>query len=177
MTTQMRNCTPVLNTARLHLRALQMADAPLIKLFAGDYRVSRHLAVVPFPYPDGAAEGFIAATLADEGAGINWAITRRGDAELIGVIGLAEKPEGMALGYWLAPQFWGAGLMSEAVAAVIACCRVGGVPHLLTNAHQDNAASARVLTKAGFRWTGAGQDYCLAQNKMVASDQFRIDLE
>lgn len=177
MTQHIRSITPVLNTTRLHLRGLTLADAPLITMFAGDLRVSKHLAVVPHPYPEGAAEGFIAATLANEGPGLNWAITRKGDAELMGVIGLVEKPEGMALGYWLAPPFWGAGLMSEAVAAVVSFCRIGAVPLLLASAHQDNPASARVLQKSGFNWVGSGQDYCLAQGRMVASDYFRFVLE
>jgi len=177
MTQHIRCTTPVMNTARLHMRGLQLHDAPLLKLFAGDLRVSRHLAVVPYPYPDGAAEGFIAASMAHEGAGLNWAITLQGGAELIGVIGLADKVEGLGLGYWLAPQFWGAGLMGEAVAAVVTCCRAGGVPHLSASAHQDNPASARVLQRAGFVWEGAGQEYCLAQNSMVDSDKFRLNLE
>lgn len=177
MTQQMRCTTPVLKTERLCLRGLHMADAPLIKLYVGDNRVARNLSVVPHPYPDGAAEGFIAASMANEGAGMDWAITRAGEDELIGVIGLADKAEGLSLGYWLGAPFWGAGLMSEAAAAVVTCCRAGGVPHLLSGAHQDNPASARVLSKLGFQFVSAGQEYSLAQGQMVPFDHFRLDLE
>lgn len=177
MTQQLRCNTPRLKTERLQLRALQPADAPLMKLYVGDIRVAKNLSVVPHPYPDGAAEGFIAASLANDGPGVNWAITRAGEHELIGVIGLADKPDGLGLGYWLGAPFWGAGLMSEAVDAVVECCRAGGVPHLRSGAHQDNPASARILVKLGFQWTSAGQEYSIAQGQMVPFDHFRLDLE
>ena len=177
MTQHLRSITPVLHTERLTLRGLQMADAPLIKLYVGDFRVARNLTVVPHPYPAGAAEAFIGATIASEEPGMNWAITRAGENELIGVIGLAYKPEGLALGYWLGAPFWGAGLMSEAGAAVVSCCRAGGVPFVLSGAHQDTPASARVLSKLGFHFVASGQEYSLAQGHMVPFDYFRLDLE
>mgnify|MGYP003884442877 CR=1 FL=1 len=67
--------------------------------------------------------------------------------------------------------------MSEAGAAVVSCCRAGGVPFVLSGAHQDNPASARVLSKLGFHFVASGQEYSLAQGHMVPFDYFRLDLE
>ena len=59
------------------------------------------------------------------------------------------------LGYWLGEQFWGRGIMSDAVPAFADYCfnqfplnRIFAMPH------SNNPASARVLEKAGFTLEG-----------------------
>ena len=56
------------------------------------------------------------------------------------------------LGYWLGEQFWGHGIMTEAVSAVTNFCfRKFPLRRISAEVFANNPASARVLEKAGFQ--------------------------
>ena len=59
------------------------------------------------------------------------------------------------MGYWLGEQFWGRGIMTEAVAAVTDFC-FDDFPlrRMSAEVFANNPASARVLEKAGFTFEG-----------------------
>lgn len=151
----------VLDTARLRLRPLRAADAPAMTRLAGDPEVARRTARIPHPYPPGEAGRFIAARIEDARAGRETAFAicpRERPDELIGVIGLvAGDGDSLEVGYWLGRPYWNRGLMGEALAAVIAHARAGA-PAATIRAHTfpDNAASRRVLERAGFVAVGTG---------------------
>jgi RimJ/RimL family protein N-acetyltransferase len=70
--------------------------------------------------------------------------------------GLYEDPFdpgwGVEVAYFFAPSAWGRGFASELVACCIAeARRIARWPMLAAFSHPDNAASHRVLVKAGFR--------------------------
>lgn len=166
---------PVLTTERLTLRPLQDRDAGMITLYAGDIRVAQHLAVVPHPYPPGAAEAYIERTLKGDNDEIVWAIEL--NTELIGVIGFRQLDEARGnIGYWLAPQLWGAGYTPEALEAVVDFARSMGLTGLEAAVHQDNQQSARVLIKEGFEYCGDSDSHSVARNGMVRSWNYRLDL-
>jgi RimJ/RimL family protein N-acetyltransferase len=75
-----------------------------------------------------------------------------------GVVGmLALRPEGhrASLGYVLARPYWGRGLMTEAVTAVVDWAIAQPAVHRVwAVCDVDNAASARVLEKAGMQREG-----------------------
>lgn len=91
---------------------------------------------------------------------INYALYRRSDGAFIGGIGLKENTDVEArtveIGYWLGREFWGQGLMTEALRGFTVWAfrtfpeffRVEGT------VYEGNVASATVLTKAGFRPEG-----------------------
>jgi RimJ/RimL family protein N-acetyltransferase len=56
-----------------------------------------------------------------------------------------------AVGYWLGQQFWGRGIMTEALTAVTDFC-FDNIPfrRIAAEVFANNPASARVLEKAGF---------------------------
>ena len=139
-------------TARLVLRPLRAADAPAL---AADWEVARHTQRIPHPYPEGAAEAFIAQVAADRAAGHAdvFAITRRDDGLFLGNIGLeqGDRPGEVEVGYWLGRPFWGAGYATEAVKAAVR--HAFGFPDVRTvfaEIHPDNVASRRVLEKAEY---------------------------
>lgn len=145
-----------LQTARLVLRPLDPADAGPMTPLADDPGVSRMTTSIPFPFGRDMAEGFIARMgEADPAREIAFAVERT-DGAFMGVLGIHPK-EGLAaeLGYWIGRPFWGVGYMTEAVLAALAWARDGWGRRLLTSGHfSDNDASGRVLTKAGFLYTG-----------------------
>jgi [ribosomal protein S5]-alanine N-acetyltransferase len=86
-----------------------------------------------------------------------WPVFLRKDGELAGCAGLRPYGTGehvLELGFHFRPQYWGQGLAQEAARAVIAFAfETLGVEGLFAGHHPENAASERLLTKLGFRYT------------------------
>jgi len=156
---------PLLETERLILRPLKRSDAGLIALYTGDSRVAKMTESIPHPLPPGSTEAFIDSVLTGVRPETVWAIDHKGSAaeELIGVIGLGETG---TVGYWLGAPFWHTGFATEAVEAVVAHA-LATHDRLRAEVFQDNLASARVLTKAGFGYIGEAESYCVARGAMV----------
>ena len=134
------------------LRPFEMRDAARVQLLAGEREVAEATAQIPHPYPDDAAEAWI-ATQGRAGSEHSYAITLSEDGLLIGAIGLRPgADEGGHLGYWIGRPYWGRGYATLATRALIAvgfhCLDVEELTawHLVRN-----AASGRVLEKCGFR--------------------------
>ncbi|MCF6273519.1 MAG: GNAT family N-acetyltransferase [Rhodobacteraceae bacterium] len=164
-----------LKTDRLTLRPLKDSDAGNIALFVGDPRVAMNLAVVPHPYPAGAAESYIAYSRAPETKETIWGMDK--DGALIGMISISPKAGGIGhIGYWLAPQLWGGRLMSEALAAVVLHARKAGFNRLFASVHQGNEGSARLLMKCGFSYLGESETHSIPRDGMVAAWEYELDL-
>ena len=165
----------IMKTERLTLRPLLDSDAANISLFVGDERVAKKLAVVPHPYPAGAAESYIAYSRAKETSEVIWGMDK--DGQLIGMISISPNEAGRAdLGYWLAPQLWGAGLMSEAVQAVVEYARDKGFDLLSAHVHQGNEGSVKVLMKNGFSYLGTAETHSIPRGGMVPSWAYELRL-
>jgi len=156
-----------LTTERLALRWPRLADAAAIERLAGSKTVAETTALIPHPYPEGAAGQFIfASRLANaRGDGLTLAITeKKRPRELIGVVAL--QPPGFSgrsdcthpfIGYWLGTEHWGRGYATEAVGAML---RLGfaetGAAMISAEVLTRNVASLRVLEKLGFTAAGSG---------------------
>lgn len=163
-------------TPRLRLRRLGARDAALIALHASDRRVAWATSRVPHPYPPGAAEGLIERARAPGTGELYWALDPGTEEEngLIGLLALRLKPEGSGqVGYWVAPAFWNTGYAGEAVEGLIGWAAEAGLRELAAEVFQDNPASARVLTRAGFDYEGEGETYSLARDAMVPTFLYR----
>lgn len=158
---------PVLTTERLRLRPLTQADAGLIALYTQDARVAEMTRSIPHPLPPGSTEQFIERVLSGQEEETVWAIEHLGSMAdgLIGLIGLSDDEE---IGYWLGAPFWSTGFATEAVDAVIAWALAEGRGPLRGEVFQDNPASAKVLTKAGFAYVGEDRAWSVARNAEVA---------
>lgn len=114
--------TPALETFRLLLRPLEIADAAEIQILFPHWEIVRYLANrVPWPYPpDGAYTYYRDTALPAVERGQQWHWTLRlksNPAALIGCIGLmADERDNR--GFWLGLPWHGQGLMSEASDAV-----------------------------------------------------------
>ncbi len=144
-----------IETDRLVLRPPQMDDAvDLAGLI--DRQVAEMTSGVPYPASKATVEAFL-DRVREEGLQRHrpFVITSR-DHEPMGVLGFHHKSGAIfELGYWLGAGFRGRGLATEAVTAAMAWARDVWGARLAASGHfVDNPASARVLEKAGFLYTG-----------------------
>lgn len=146
---------PVIETRRLTLRSPTRADASRIVALADNWNIARMLSRMPHPYRPEHADRFLEACEAHDPAREQVFAIDLEDEGLVGVIGLDPHEEGTELGYWLGQPYWGRGLVSEAVDAVLAWARKSWRRrHIVAGHYSDNPASGRVLCKAGFLYTG-----------------------
>ncbi len=162
---------PVIEADRFVLRPVRKSDAGLIELFASDERVARATRSIPHPLPPGATEAFIGRAHAEGRTEDVWVMDgeAQGLSEVLGVIGLEHMGRGQSeIGYWVAPALWNAGIASEAVQAIVAA-NPQESKTLFAEVFQDNPASARVLTNAGFEYVGDAETFSIARNARVAT--------
>lgn len=169
---------PEIPAGRLLLRPLRPRDAALIGLYAGDARVARMTTAIPHPYPPGAAELFVEATLAGRRDERTWAMdgTPSGAPDFIGLIGARPRAGGgFEIGYWVGPPFWNTGYAGEALAALVRHLFAQGAPLLTATVLQDNPVSARLVTRAGFAHVGDGEAFSVARGALVPVWRYRLD--
>ncbi|MBZ0216498.1 MAG: GNAT family N-acetyltransferase [Fimbriimonadaceae bacterium] len=170
-----------LETDRLILRKPAPADADRTARLIDHYDIANNLGRVPHPYHLKDAETFLA------GVDGNWGLDqytfavclKEDNDQLIGMGGPFNFQSGrVELGYWLGKPYWGSGLMSEAVRALVEFVfdRVKA-PFLLADHFIDNPASGRVLEKCGFREIEKRALYSYARGAFAPARFLRIDRE
>jgi len=136
------------------LRYFVAGDAPTVELLAGDRDVAEKTALIPHPYPAGAAQAWIATHEAERAAGreYSYAITETG-GPLLGAISLRPRPgERENVGYWIGRRYWGRGYATAAAQALIALGFELLDLEAVTASHlARNPASGRVMEKCGMR--------------------------
>ncbi|CTQ34105.1 GNAT family N-acetyltransferase [Jannaschia rubra] len=160
---------PAIQTSRLTLRPLRRSDMGLIDLYAGDKRVASNTSSIPHPLPPGATDAFVTRVLAGQGDDTVWAMdaSKAELDELVGIISLKTMDRDQAeIGFWVAPIVWNAGIASEAVTALVAANPLNR-RQIFGTIFQDNPASARVLTNAGFDYIGDAETFCVARGAVV----------
>lgn len=139
------------------VRDARAEDASSIAVYADNARVAANLRdIFPHPYRLEDAERFLQSVTEQEPRTV-FAIAT--ESEAIGVIGLTLGEDvhrfTAELGYWLGEPFWGRGIMTGAVLAVV---EHGfselGLLRIYAEPHTGNLGSARVLEKAGFELEG-----------------------
>jgi ribosomal-protein-alanine N-acetyltransferase len=154
---------PTLITERLTLRELRPEDAADVLIFRGDPYVQRFNSEPLKTVKEAAA--FIEELNAGNRGGrwLEWAITLRDQDRALGLVGLGswDKHHRRAeVGYDLAHAFWGRGIGTAAVRAVVNY----GFTALNLNRIEaatiaDNHESVNLLKKLGFRLEGTRRSY------------------
>jgi len=150
---------PALETPRLLLRPLALADAEQVQRIFPQWQIVQYLnAIVPWPYPpDGALTYYrdVALPAIERGEQWHWTLRLKTKPEqIIGAIGLL-RSDTENRGFWLAPEFHRQGLMTEAVIAVNDYWfDVLGFSVLRAPKAIANIASRRISEKTGMRRIG-----------------------
>jgi RimJ/RimL family protein N-acetyltransferase len=147
--------TPELETERLFLKPLALADAEQIQKLFPRWEIVRYLnRAIPWPYPADGARTFIERVLKEMERGESYFWTLRPKTavqQLIGVISLFLKKEENR-GFWMNPTWQGKGLMTEASDAVTNYWfDVLKQPVLRAPKALANEASRRISVKQGMR--------------------------
>jgi RimJ/RimL family protein N-acetyltransferase len=147
-----------LKLRRCTIRDFRPTDAESLAKHANNRNVSINLRDrFPYPYTIEDAKTFLDHALARERVEQIFCIDI--DGSLVGTIGLHPGEDVHRLtaemGYWLGEEFWGQGIMSEAVPAFVDYCfEKFSLTRMFASTFETNPASVRVLEKAGFVFEG-----------------------
>lgn len=139
------------------IRDWQIEDAPSIAKYANNRKIWTNLRdAFPHPYRIQDAESFISRIIKTVPTTV-FAIANQFEA--IGSIGLMPGKDvhryTAEMGYWLAEQFWGKGIMTKAVQSLADYAIHDLKMHrVFAEPYATNPASAKVLDKAGFTFEG-----------------------
>jgi len=163
----------VLQTKRLKLRPQGPHDAPDIARLIDNWNVMRWLTSPPWPYTLADAEQYLNAPMSGDTLAIEF------DGQFVGSVGLhprAEDPD-FELGFWLAEPFWGQGIMTEAVTAVVADYFAGTEAPIESGYILGNAPSANVLAKLGFRNTERVSRFAVPHDKKMPLQRMELTFD
>jgi ribosomal-protein-alanine N-acetyltransferase len=96
--------------------------------------------------------------LARTDGGFHWALMKRDTDEFAGTVGFNRLMPRAELAFHLRPEFWGQGLMQEAVAAALGWLRQSGVSTVEAFIEPENEPSVRLAGRFGFASTGLIRD-------------------
>lgn len=135
------------------LRKFSLKDAQSLVLQANNKNIADYLRDI-FPHPYTTKDAcFYIENIANDLHSLIMAIEVEGKA--VGSIGILPKTDvyrkSAELGYWLGEQYWGRGIVTEAVKAITEYgFKNYNLHRIYAVVFENNAASMRVLEKAGF---------------------------
>jgi len=149
---------PFLQGPRIVMEPVSLRHVPSLQRYFADWKVIEHLSTgVPWPYPDDGVFMFIRDTLLPgvaAGRLMAWAIVpKSGPHEAIGLLEWRCDPDATDhRGFWLGAEWWGHGLMTEAVMLFQDYVFLElEVERLFLHNSLQNPASGRVKEKTGAR--------------------------
>lgn len=170
---------PSVETSRLLLRKITLADTADLFEYGKTEEVTRHVTWVPYEQMSDARD-FIIHIIAYYEAGqvAPWAIEEKASGKMIGTIGFGawkEPHQTAEIAYALSHDFWGKGFMPEALRAA---CRVGfeqlDLIRIEAQCLPENTSSARVMEKVGMSHEGTLRKKMVVKAKSRDLDIYSI---
>lgn len=161
---------PRLETQRLLLREMRPDDAQDLWHFLSDQEVVRYYDRRPMQYLAEVKNMIERHRMRFElNEGVRWAITIKGMPGVVGTCGFFWEWSNKRgeLSYVLSKEYWGHGLMPEAINAIIhyGFTSWSGLNRIEAYVVDRNIASRRVLQKLGFRQEGFFRERLFADNQ------------
>ena len=154
------------------LRKWRLSDAADLAAALNNEKVLNNLRDgLPYPYTEQDASDYISAMLcADETSTFAYAITRNDRA--IGSIGAFRQSnihrQTAELGYYLAEEYWGRGIMTEAIRQLCAIIfDTTDILRIYAEPFAYNTGSRRALEKAGFHYEGTMKNNAVKNGKIL----------
>ena len=164
---------------KCRIRKWELSDAKDLAAALSNKKVQDNLRDgLPYPYTEQDGKEFISAMLsADESETFAFAITV--DNMVIGSIGIFRQGnihrQTAELGYYIAEEYWGKGIMTEAVKQI--CEYVfakSDIIRIYAEPFAYNIASCRVLEKAGFQYEGTLRSNAVKNGKVIDMEMYSL---
>jgi len=147
-------------TERLVLRPFRTGDAPdMFHYWTNDPEVTKYLSWHAHMRLED-TEGFLAYCLKayEDPTCFRWTITINSNGDhsigIIDVVDMDEKIPSCEIGYCMSREFWGQGIMTEALKVVIDYLKNVGFLRIAARHNVANPASGKVMSKAGMNFEG-----------------------
>ena len=133
---------------------------------------------LPFPYTEKDGVDYITTMLStDENETFTFAITV--DNMVIGSIGIFRQGnihrQTAELGYYIAEEYWGKGIMTEAVKQICEYVFANSdIIRIYAEPFAYNIASCRVLEKAGFQYEGTLRSNAVKNSKVIDMKMYSL---
>lgn len=161
------------------IRKWKLSDAKDLAMALSNKKIQDNLRDgLPYPYTEQDGMSYISAMLsADENETFAFAIIVDGKA--VGSIGVFRQGnihrQTAELGYYIAEEYWGKGIMTE---AVIQICEYvfekSDIIRIYAEPFAYNAASCRVLEKAGFQYEGTLRSNAVKNGKVIDMKMYAL---
>jgi len=161
--------------SRCDVRSWRVDDLASLVAYADNRKIWLNLRDrFPHPYTKRAGREFLHATLTRRPE-TAFAIDVAGEA--VGGIGFAVLPDvervSAEIGYWIAEPFWGRGIATEALVAVTRyAIDTHGLTRVFAVPFASNAASCRVLEKAGYLLEGRLRRSAIKDGRIIDQLQY-----
>lgn len=161
------------------IRKWKLTDAKDLSLALSNKKVSDNLRDgLPDPYTEKDGEEFISAMLS---ADVNdtFAFAIEADGKAVGSIGVFRQGNihrrTAELGYYLAEDYWGKGIMTNAVMQMCEYVFANSdIVRIFAEPFAYNTASCRVLEKAGFQYEGTLRSNAVKNGKISDMKMYSI---
>ena len=173
---------PELHTAQLRLRMANHGDIPALVKYCHNQKISDQIINIPYPYTEQDARErleFINKGFADNNRYV-FAITLQSHHELIGEIGihLDTTNNHAQMGYWVAEPFWGRGIATEAVGAILLFgFRELGLHKIYATHYPDNKTSGNVMVRNGMIKEAELKDHYRVKDVYKTVFQYRLTID
>ena len=164
-----------------YLSTYSRDDASQIVQSLSNQMVARQLRLVPIPYSMSDAMEWLDRLEQEskdpDTSPIHWTIRETSSRKLIGDLSLRGGDNGVySLGFWLAYEHWGQGIMTRALSEVLRIVRmeIPKVKILTAGVREINWRSQRVLEKSGFRRVG---EHVETIEKAITVWDFELELD
>ena len=164
---------------KCRIRKWELSDAKDLAAALSNKKVQDNLRDgLPYPYTEQDGKEFISAMLsADESETFAFAITV--DNMVIGSIGIFRQSnihrQTAELGYHIAEEYWGKGIMTEAVKQICEYVFANSdIIRIYAEPFAYNIASCRVLEKAGFQYEGTLRSNAVKNGKVIDMKMYSL---
>lgn len=164
------------------LRRWRMSDAKDLAAALNNEKILNNLRDgLPFPYTEQDASEYIASMLsADENDTFAYAVTL--DDRAVGSIGAFRQNnihrQTAELGYYLAEEYWGRGIMTEAIRQICDILfETTDILRIYAEPFAYNIGSRRALEKAGFHYEGTMKNNAVKNGKVLDMAMYALTKE
>lgn len=163
------------------MRKFELRDADELFRILSDEEVNRFLPWFPHKTREETLRFLQDSVFADYDKAIayRYAVILRSESRVIGYLsflGIDEKERSGDIGYGLLREYWGKGIMTEAVKALLFRLKADGFRYATATHDVQNPASGRVMQKCGMRYVCTYPEFWQPKGIWVNFNLYRIDL-